>query len=658
MSHPSRPRARGPAQRRPRTARLESILPLEDRQLLAPFVTVLPQIGDLHRRRRPTATPNLGTVAITNALPSQTGATNALTAFPEAAPLTSVSELTTRLVVRRRHRPDRGRPRRRVRQRHLRHLARGRRQRHASGRDQPPGRDLPGRPGDRQVVGLLRPQHGHQPDSTRRRTAAANGLGTADRAGQLVRHHLRPRGLLRRQAVDVRRLGRQRRPEQERDLPDRARRHVPRGVHPVHRQLAERRQADVQPDGDPGPAGRAADATSAACSPRPGRRDHRANGGTAIAATTVDRHVVTSATCRSPPRPPTSRQHPVRGPLLRLEPVHARPADQQHDLPPGVKQTGLTYGIETGLTAANTNYASLVYATFADFGTPAFPPARQPVPGQPGPQRRPGARRRPPDQPGPEPRTSRRRRSVDPDRQRRPLPGHQHRLPPLRRHRLRPVRLLLAGPAGRLDRRHGDPRRGTGTGATTANNGTNTSANGLGLGRDSGLRPAAGSATATPATTPSATPVYAGSLFVADLASGLAVSVTPPHRREHRHPDPRPDPGPRHAARRHLRSTPTATRSSRRRPGRPPARPTRTAPPTAASAAGSSGSTSSAGSRPSPRASTPPTPTTPTSLTGSMLSISFSADGTTLYAADDARDLAVQDHRQPRRLVVRARSSA
>ena len=96
MSHPSRPRASGPAQRRPRGARLEAIAPLEERQLLAPVVA-----GPAARRRpspplasQPTARTNLGTVTFTNTLPSQTGATNALTAFPEAAAITSVSELT------------------------------------------------------------------------------------------------------------------------------------------------------------------------------------------------------------------------------------------------------------------------------------------------------------------------------------------------------------------------------------------------------------------------------------------------------------------------------------------------------------------------------------------------------------------------------------
>ena len=52
-------------------------------------------------------------------------------------------------------------------------------------------------------------------------------------------------------------------------------------------------------------------------------------------------------------------------------------------------------------------------------------------------------------------------------------------------------------------------------------------------------------------------------------------------------------------------------------------------------AVGLSESTSSAGSRTSPRGSTPTTPSTSSSFVGSSLSITFSADGTTLYAADD-----------------------
>ena len=39
-----------------------------------------------------------------------------------------------------------------------------------------------------------------------------------------------------------------------------------------------------------------------------------------------------------------------------------------------------------------------------------------------------------------------------------------------------------------------------------------------------------------------------------------------------------------------------------------------------------------------------------TSFVNSSLTISFSADGTTLYASDDAGDLAIQDHGRPGRL--------
>ena len=127
MSHPSRPRASGPDQRRPRGARIEAIESLEQRQLLAPVVAVQPRsrrpsppFADQPRRHE----PGHGHLHQRH-LPSQTGATNALTAFPEAAAITSVSELTTNHLLRRRHRPDPRRARRRVRQRRLRRSREG-----------------------------------------------------------------------------------------------------------------------------------------------------------------------------------------------------------------------------------------------------------------------------------------------------------------------------------------------------------------------------------------------------------------------------------------------------------------------------------------------------------------------------------------------------
>ena len=98
MSQPSRPRANGPEQRRSKKIRLDAITPLEERQLLAPFVSV----GFTTSVFLPpgTAIPgrNIGGQTLTSgagtALPSQTGASVALTTFPEAAAITSVSQFT------------------------------------------------------------------------------------------------------------------------------------------------------------------------------------------------------------------------------------------------------------------------------------------------------------------------------------------------------------------------------------------------------------------------------------------------------------------------------------------------------------------------------------------------------------------------------------
>ncbi len=85
MSHPSRPQPRGPAQRRRRDHQIEPIQNLEDRCLLAPVVTVLPPQATFTPAANPT-NANLGMVTIA---PSTTA-----TAYPTAAPVTSVSELT------------------------------------------------------------------------------------------------------------------------------------------------------------------------------------------------------------------------------------------------------------------------------------------------------------------------------------------------------------------------------------------------------------------------------------------------------------------------------------------------------------------------------------------------------------------------------------
>src|SRR4051794_5090008 len=98
MSHQSRPRPRGLARRRLLTARIEATTPLEERQLLAPFVSQFPTTATFTAFATQPKGVNLGSITVNfgtaAALPSQTGATNVLPAFPEAAAITSVSELT------------------------------------------------------------------------------------------------------------------------------------------------------------------------------------------------------------------------------------------------------------------------------------------------------------------------------------------------------------------------------------------------------------------------------------------------------------------------------------------------------------------------------------------------------------------------------------
>ena len=96
MSHPSRPRATGPAKRRARLVRLESIESLELRQLMAPVVSGSPITAVYTAIAGQPAGTSLGTISfVAGTLPNQTGAVNPLTAFPEPGAITSVSELTT-----------------------------------------------------------------------------------------------------------------------------------------------------------------------------------------------------------------------------------------------------------------------------------------------------------------------------------------------------------------------------------------------------------------------------------------------------------------------------------------------------------------------------------------------------------------------------------
>ena len=85
MSQPSRPRSRGPVQRRSRNFKVDSPVPLEVRSLLAPVVALQPLTDTFTAAATPT-NGDLGTVTIA---PSTTSG-----AVDTMAPITSVSELT------------------------------------------------------------------------------------------------------------------------------------------------------------------------------------------------------------------------------------------------------------------------------------------------------------------------------------------------------------------------------------------------------------------------------------------------------------------------------------------------------------------------------------------------------------------------------------
>ncbi len=85
MSHPSRPRTLSPAERRRRSFLIEQVTLLEDRQLLAPFVSLFPRQATLFGTATTVAPTTTQAVQVTDIL---TGTLQA--AFPSAAPLTSV----------------------------------------------------------------------------------------------------------------------------------------------------------------------------------------------------------------------------------------------------------------------------------------------------------------------------------------------------------------------------------------------------------------------------------------------------------------------------------------------------------------------------------------------------------------------------------------
>src|SRR5271166_5982516 len=85
MSLPSRTRARGQAKRR-RAVQLETPFPLEERCLLAPYVTVFPVTATFTATTTPTTNADLGEITVAQ----NTTATNIST----SAPITAVAELT------------------------------------------------------------------------------------------------------------------------------------------------------------------------------------------------------------------------------------------------------------------------------------------------------------------------------------------------------------------------------------------------------------------------------------------------------------------------------------------------------------------------------------------------------------------------------------
>ena len=90
MSQPSRPRTRGPAERRRRTLSIDRVTLLEERQLLAPVLPLFPLTATLGTTTT-TWEHDLAPVTIT------TGAGTASTTtagFPSAAPLDSVALLS------------------------------------------------------------------------------------------------------------------------------------------------------------------------------------------------------------------------------------------------------------------------------------------------------------------------------------------------------------------------------------------------------------------------------------------------------------------------------------------------------------------------------------------------------------------------------------
>ncbi len=536
MSHPSRSRASGPAQRRPRGARLEAIESLEERQLLAPFVTVLPQT--LTFTGTATATSDLGTVTLSNTLPLQTGATNALTTFPTAAAVTSVSELTSSAsfgndIVRITPGPGG------VFGNGIYAISRGAGDNASMGAINRPG-----------VIYRVDPATGKSsvffdlntvisqidPNSP----TAANGLGAQTGLTNWYDITFDPAGTFNGQpSMFVTSV----------DSADPNKNAIYQ-ISPSGQFLGaftsftdnslSAAKLTFNPTAILIPPVQQQQYLSGLISSTGAGAITVANGGPQNVPTSVTFGGTTTVVGNVPlANPSTATNGTTQFAALYFNSSEFSPGTQVSNikaLPNGVKQTGLTYGVQTGLTAANTNYASLVYSSFADFGTPAFPAGSgNPFPSNPG------------------------------------LSGVQGLGGDLLINlgqNPNAVANTQANPTTNIDlypvistnfRRFDDvsfdqygyfsqglpATQGTGTngtgggggtgagggGGATATNGTNISANGLSVLNGPGTASQTGGGVGNGVTNPNytyGTPVYAGSLFVADLASGLAVSVPPP----------------------------------------------------------------------------------------------------------------------------------
>ena len=372
MSHPSRPWARGPAQRRRRDLRIEALQALEERVVLAPVLATSPLIADFTAAATPT-NEFLGTVNLVPAEPDGT--------FPSPAPITTVSLLTDSSsfggdIVRIEAGPGGD-------------FGKGV---YAISRGGGANLDAINRPG---VIYRVDPATGKasvffdlntvigaiEPGAT-----AANSLGRPDRPRQLVRPRLRSGRLLRRPPLAVHLVGRRHRPEQERRLPGRPRRLVPGRLRPVPRRHG-RLGGRLQPDLGPRPAPRAAELPARAV----GRRDQ-------LRGPLLRRDVLPAGPDDFPGRPPHRR--------LERGPRAPRPRwDRRH------------WGSITGRGRSRRSPTSGPSTPSRATGTPGFSGIS------------PSFIFTPPDDEAPDP-------------ARLPL-HHRHPVPPLPGHRVRPVRLLL-----------------------------------------------------------------------------------------------------------------------------------------------------------------------------------------------------------------------